>query len=142
MHSHIANVMIANFHHENVCDLDFLLRRAILLGRDAKDKIMFENNDFYVRLGALLKESREGRLRVTQEEFAERAGLSRPSIANIEKGRQQISVLQLVKFSAILGVEPSALIPHSDTTTTESLLDELPASANQFKSWISQLQGD
>lgn len=103
---------------------------------------MFENNDFYVRLGALLKESREGRLRVTQEEFAERAGLSRPSIANIEKGRQQISVLQLVKFSAILGVEPSALIPHSGTTTTESLLDELPASANQFKSWISQLQGD
>lgn len=103
---------------------------------------MFENNDFYVRLGALLKENREGRLRVTQEEFAERAGLSRPSIANIEKGRQQITVLQLVKFAAILGVEPSALIPHSDTATTASLLDELPASANQFKSWISQLQGD
>ncbi|PYB70012.1 helix-turn-helix domain-containing protein [Rhizobium wuzhouense] len=102
---------------------------------------MFENNDFYVRLGERIKEYRDLKLKITQEEFAERAGLSRPSIANIERGRQQISVLQLVKFAAILGMKPEDLIPHSDSPQSESLLESLPESASQYKDWITQLQG-
>jgi transcriptional regulator with XRE-family HTH domain len=50
---------------------------------------------------------------VRQEDVAEqsRGQLSRSSIANIEAGRQSVTLHQLYRIAEILNVEPSVLLP-------------------------------
>lgn len=63
------------------------------------------------KVGAAIRFQRIKKLKITQEELAIRVGLSRPSIANIERGRQQITVGMLVRFSQALNVAPAELLP-------------------------------
>ena len=46
---------------------------------------------------------------LTQEEVAEMCGVNRTFIIAVEKGRQNASVMSLVKISAALGVLPAEL---------------------------------
>jgi transcriptional regulator with XRE-family HTH domain len=55
------------------------------------------------RLGGRVRELRADR-GFTQLRLAERSGISRPSIANVEAGRQNISLRQLCALAAALGV--------------------------------------
>jgi len=55
------------------------------------------------RVGERVRALRAGR-RLTQLRLAERSGISRPSIANVEAGRQNVSLRQLCALSAALGV--------------------------------------
>lgn len=66
--------------------------------------------DIYTRLGSLIRDHRV-RLAKTQSNIADETGLSRASIANIEKGRQRILLHQLYSLASSLGVEPFALLP-------------------------------
>lgn len=50
-------------------------------------------------------------LRMKQEELAQRVGLSRTSITNIESGRQRILLDHLYELASALGIEPGQLIP-------------------------------
>lgn len=63
------------------------------------------------QVGAAIRFQRETKLKITQLELGKRLGLSRPSIANIEAGRQQITVPQLVHFAEVLAVSPDQLLP-------------------------------
>ena len=63
------------------------------------------------RVGAAIRFQRVKKLRLTQEQLAEIVGISRPSVANIENGRQQLTVAQLVRFADALNVAPSELLP-------------------------------
>lgn len=76
------------------------------------------------RVGAAIRFQREAKLRLTQEELGKRLGISRPSVANIERGRQQLSVSQLVRFAHVLGVMPEELLPR-----IEAAGPQLPASS-------------
>ena len=67
-------------------------------------------DEFYARLGALIRDKRRANS-ITQERLAERLGLSRTTVVNIEKGRQRIAVHQLVDLSDVLGCEPVELLP-------------------------------
>ena len=59
---------------------------------------------------------------MTQAELANLVGLSRGSIANIEKGRQKLLVDTLCKIAKVLKVPPEKLIPKEDLAkTTEGL---------------------
>lgn len=49
--------------------------------------------------------------RLTQAELGERAGLSRSTIANIEVGRQDITITTLLALADALGLAPSLLLP-------------------------------
>lgn len=49
-------------------------------------------------------------LALTQADLARRAGISRPSLANIERGRQRILLHQIVIFAKAFGSTPSALM--------------------------------
>jgi transcriptional regulator with XRE-family HTH domain len=60
-------------------------------------------DDVQRRLGVRLRELRAGR-GLTQLRLAERSGISRPSIANVEAGRQNVSLRQLCALAAALGV--------------------------------------
>ncbi|EAB6717789.1 XRE family transcriptional regulator [Salmonella enterica subsp. enterica serovar Enteritidis] len=101
---------------------------------------MFET--LYQDMGEKIRELRDTKLRISQDEMASRLGMSRPSIANIEKGGQQVSVLQLLIIANALGVAPQYLLPSGSVRSETSLLNALPADADpKFRAWISELQG-
>lgn len=47
---------------------------------------------------------------MTQEELADAAGLDRTYISSVERGRRNISLLNILKISRALGVNPSFLL--------------------------------
>jgi transcriptional regulator with XRE-family HTH domain len=67
---------------------------------------------FYREFGRRLRQTREqGNVALTQHDLAERVGLSRTSITNIEKGKQHISLHMLFKLANALGIAPTELLP-------------------------------
>jgi transcriptional regulator with XRE-family HTH domain len=72
-----------------------------------------ENRPFYAAVGQRIAKSRNGRL--TQEALANKTGLTRTSIINIEKGRQQILLHTLMDIARALQVPVSEFIPEGNT---------------------------
>lgn len=58
---------------------------------------------------------------LTQEDVAERVGLTRTSVTNIERGRQHISLHQLYLLAAAVGRDPTELLPDHDGGVDELL---------------------
>jgi len=48
---------------------------------------------------------------LTQREVAARAGIGRPTLANIEKGRQRVLYHQFLDIACALGTDPRDLLP-------------------------------
>ena len=71
-----------------------------------------QNRHFYAAVGRLIAQARVGRL--TQEALARKAALTRTSIINIEKGRQQILLHTLVDIARALDVPLTDLLPDTD----------------------------
>jgi transcriptional regulator with XRE-family HTH domain len=66
--------------------------------------------EFYNYIGSVIKEHRE-RAGLTQSELARRVGVTRYSIANIEKGRQGILLHTLRSIADSLGIPIRLLLP-------------------------------
>lgn len=64
----------------------------------------------YRVFGRRLRELREKK-GLPQQELAELSGLTRSSIANIEKGKQRVLLHQLVQFAEALGTDVATLVP-------------------------------
>jgi len=60
------------------------------------------------------------RLFVTQEELAERTGMSRATISRIESGQQRPRISTVRKLAAALGVSPEALIDWEAEPSSET----------------------
>lgn len=70
-----------------------------------------DEDTIYDEIGALVA-ARRGALGLTQAEVAAKVGVSRPSLANIEVGRQRVLVHQLYAIARALEVEdPRDLLP-------------------------------
>lgn len=95
-------------------------------------------------VGAAIKELREQKLRITQTDMASRVGLSRPSLANIEAGRQQISVAQLLDFARALGVSPMAILPNSRREFEQAVTSlKLPkGTPSRHQEWAEKVLSD
>ena len=65
----------------------------------------------YKSIGERIASAREGKL--TQLELARRVGMSRPAIANIERGEQQIYVHQLIAIADAVGLKMQELVPQT-----------------------------
>ena len=65
----------------------------------------------YKKVGRNVASARADKL--TQQELARRVGMSRPAIANIERGEQQIYLHQIVSIAAALDLQLSELLPRS-----------------------------
>lgn len=76
----------------------------------------------YEEFGQLLRKRRLA-AHLTQSEVAERVGLTRTSITNIERGRQHILLHQLFLLASAVGARPDELLPDHDAT----LEDLVPA---------------
>lgn len=69
-----------------------------------------EPETMYAEFGKLVRRHRV-RLNLTQDQLADRVGLSRTSITNIEKGRQKVLIHHLIHLAESLQVSPEALLP-------------------------------
>ena len=70
---------------------------------------MKDHSEFYRQVGLSIR-SRRGKS-LSQEALASAVGLKRPSISNIEKGRQKMLLHTLVDIADALRVEASSLLP-------------------------------
>ena len=52
--------------------------------------------------------------RMTQAELADAISVTRATVANIENGRQRVSLEMLYRISDALGVDPVSLLPNLD----------------------------
>ena len=68
------------------------------------------DKEFYITLGARIRSARIN-AGFTQEGFGEILGLSRSSIANIEKGRQNPQIHTLCYIAKVLRIEVEKLLP-------------------------------
>jgi transcriptional regulator with XRE-family HTH domain len=99
---------------------------------------------FYVELGERIAEARGHVKNMTQERLARALGLSRSSIANIERGHQPVLVHTLVEVGRLLNVDPVLLLPPKASVDTSALnlpaVRELPAAQ---RAWVeSVLSGE
>lgn len=92
-------------------------------------------------VGARLRELRV-MAGVTQAELGRMVGLSRPSVTNIEKGRQQVSVELLVELAAALGVSPENLIPLSDGPASPAIGSYTSELTEEETRWVHQVIND
>jgi transcriptional regulator with XRE-family HTH domain len=67
--------------------------------------------DLYRQVGSLIASNRRGKY--TQSSLAKKLGLSRSSVANIERGEQTIQLHSLFRVAEVLRVSVSNLIPES-----------------------------
>lgn len=79
---------------------------------NGKGKALYEVA-FQRSVGKKVKASRRVRS-LTQQEVATKVNISRPSLVNIEKGQQSLSLLHLTRFATVLNLQPGELIPSHD----------------------------
>ena len=78
--------------------------------------------EVYRHFGRVLrKRLREGD--ISQEVLAERAGLSRATVANIENGRQRVSLHLFLDLAEALGVDACELLPQRASTPLSAEVD-------------------
>jgi transcriptional regulator with XRE-family HTH domain len=66
-------------------------------------------DDFLVQFGAVVRRLRL-QARMTQAALAERLGMARTSISNLEAGSQNLSIGALPTLAAALGIPPDVLV--------------------------------
>jgi transcriptional regulator with XRE-family HTH domain len=83
---------------------------------------MSDKKDFYTAIGRLVRAARE-QAGLTQDGLACGIGLTRPSITNIEKGRQKLLLHTFYDLAATLGIAPAALLPKSRKPAAERVFE-------------------
>jgi transcriptional regulator with XRE-family HTH domain len=71
---------------------------------------MQDKNTLYTAIGEKIRFLRQ-RAVISQEELAHKVGLKRASIAQIEAGKQAVSVYLLYKLGEVLGQKISEILP-------------------------------
>lgn len=87
---------------------------------------MEEEKDFYLAIGRNIRILRE-KSNFKQDAFAQLLGLSRASIVNIEKGRQNPSLFLIWKMSKIFNIGIEELLGLS-SSLTPNIVSKLPPS--------------
>lgn len=101
-------------------------------------------DQLYREIGRALRKRRET-AGLTQEVVAQRVGLSRTSITNIEQGRQHVSLHVLYALADAMGAKPGDLLPDPSTLVErdEALarsLEEQPVELDdETKDWVQRL---
>jgi transcriptional regulator with XRE-family HTH domain len=96
-------------------------------------------NPLYVEFGKLVRGYRK-RSNLTQDDLAERVGLSRTSITNIELGRQKVLLHQVFMLAKSLGVNPDALLPSTRNRPVPEVEQKIPEDlTGAEKNWIRRV---
>ena len=96
----------------------------------------------YEEFGRGLRSARKA-ANLTQEALAERVGLSRTSITNIEKGRQHVSLHILFSLAAAVVVEPVELLPQKESAYKLEMIDQELLKGTELgqegKEWLQRI---
>ncbi len=113
-------------------DMNMIVKTAYSHG----DFVLHSHSEYPVGMG--LKEIRKA-AGLTQEELAEKAGVSQAAVSRIEKMAESVTLRQLKQVAEALGVSPSDLL--SDRGATEAALVRRfrQLSPDQQKLWIKLL---
>ncbi len=77
-------------------------------------------NHLYRLFGERLRQRRRSRRpALTQQKLADAVGLSRTSLANIERGHQRVQIHLLYQFARVLQCKPLELLPSFDSTSSD-----------------------
>lgn len=91
-------------------------------------------DQFYIEIG---RRVRLARTALTQAQLARRIDLTRPSVANLEAGRQRIPIHTFLRLAHALGVSPTALLPELETGGHgQSLLVDISAESESAQEFI------
>lgn len=93
----------------------------------------------YLAIGSRMRDIRLT-TRITQAAVAAEAGLSRQSVANIEKGRQRFMVHTLLDIARALGVDAVSLLPAGDGRTVSLDVDQFDLSPKAKRFVLSVLE--
>lgn len=87
--------------------------------------MMFSEEQLYKLIGAKIRISRQV-AELSQEELANRIGLGRTSITNIEIGRQKLQIFTLYAIAETLRVSVNSLLPDEKVSSKDiqNLLDQ------------------
>ncbi len=89
------------------------------------------NEGFYLKLAERIRKRRE-ELRLTQADLADRAGVTRSSVANIETGRQAVLLHQFVGLARALDLRWDQLMPDVDGEAPSGAHRPLPEGVRAF----------
>lgn len=80
---------------------------------------------------------------LSQQTVADRVGLSRTSITNIERGRQHVALHMLFRLAAAVGKDPGELLPARSPTSEDGMVDpyELRGLQEEQREWIGRVLG-
>ena len=56
-------------------------------------------------------------MRISQAELADRAGIHRPYVGDVERGERNIALINILKLAKALGVRASTLLTDVDTSS-------------------------
>lgn len=97
--------------------------------------------DLYPEIGRLIKAARRSKKK-TQGYLAEKVGLSRTSITNIELGQQKFLIETLWGIAKALRVPATSLLPQHDTQASTNFIDRMVpkgASTNELQ-WMKEIR--
>ncbi|MGI9501536.1 MAG: helix-turn-helix domain-containing protein [Geminicoccaceae bacterium] len=90
-----------------------------------------EQQAFHSEFGAAVYQRREG-AGMSQDELANLIGMTRPSVCNIERGRQRVYVHKAVMIAQALGVEFEDLLPEPGGIGIEELMEGFTDAQKRF----------
>jgi transcriptional regulator with XRE-family HTH domain len=96
----------------------------------------------YQEFGLRVRSARKG-AGLSQQKLAERVGLSRTSITNIERGRQQVALHMLYRLASAVGKNPSELLPDEAVPPEEEAIDAtaLRGLEQDQREWVQRVLG-
>lgn len=106
-----------------------------------KEEMPVAPSSIYSRIGHLVRAARR-QAGLTQDALAERLGLTRTSITNIESGRQRFQVHVLFMLAEALNVSPNAFLPPlteepaAQPAAVRERLEREPELADDARAWV------
>lgn len=94
---------------------------------------MAQLDPVYESLGRRIRAARL-RAGISQDELARRVRLTRTSITNIERGRQQIQVHTLYAIAKAVDARPATLLPVAEEPAT-AVEDQFPSAPDE-REWV------
>lgn len=93
---------------------------------------------FYVELGLRISQARR-RAGLTQEQLAAGIGLSRTSVANVERGRQPLQVHTLAQLAQILHSDLNSLVPPVVLDGGPDMQAQVKALRPDTQAWVQRI---
>ena len=112
--------------HKHVCYINMFAEIDLRLSGNCNLRLMADFDDLYRELGRKIRQARERQgQKLSQGALAQRLGISRASMVNIEAGRQHAPLHLLWQIAELLGSDLTLLIPSRDELLATSNTVEL-----------------